>query len=202
MSNMSESDAIEAMKKFKVERKKYTDCVRHDRIKLAQLAVNVYFDAATCTGDNNDRLRLMAVVEKYRLLAGQTFVSKEIAWMRIAEEANCRRIKFTTEISNLHNLYVSGDNFRVQVNFSEKNKWKVKLAAVRENDDGVDLPIDDWVKLAEGKAASKRLKGEKITPFRAQWVANLIKPVIKDSPGKQFIFVKPLIIRNTHTIVL
>ena len=75
----------------------------------------------------------MMVIEKYCLLAGQTFVSKEIVWMRIAEEANHRQIKFTTEISNLFNLYVSGDNFRVQVNFSKKNKWKVKLAAVREN---------------------------------------------------------------------
>ena len=71
--------------------------------------------------------------------------------MRIAEEANCRRIKFTTKISNLFNLYVSGDNLRVQVNFLEKNKWKVKLAAVRENDVGVDLPIDDWVQSAKGK---------------------------------------------------
>jgi hypothetical protein len=66
---------------------------------------------------------------------------------------------------------------------------KVKLAAVRENDDGVDLQIDDRVKSAEGKTASKRLKGEKITPFRAQWVANLIKPVIKDSPNKHLFLV-------------
>ena len=51
----------------------------HDRIKLAQSAVNIYFNAAKCTGDNNDCLRQMTVVEKYCLLAGQTFVSKEIA---------------------------------------------------------------------------------------------------------------------------
>ena len=60
----------------------------------------------------------------------------------------------------------------------------MKLAGVRENDVGVDLPIDDWLKSAEGKTALKRLKGEKITPSQAQWVVNLIKPVIKDSPGK------------------
>ena len=56
VSNMSESDAMEAMNKCKVERKKITDRIRHDRIKLAQSAVNIYFYAATCTGDNNDRL--------------------------------------------------------------------------------------------------------------------------------------------------
>ena len=61
----------------------------HDRIKLAQSTVNIYFNAASCTGDNNDHLRPMMVIEKYGLLVGQTFVSKEIGWMRIAENANC-----------------------------------------------------------------------------------------------------------------
>ena len=32
------------------------------------------------------------------------------------------------------------------------------------------------------------MKGEKITPFRSQWVANLIKSVIKDLPGKNRIY--------------
>ena len=95
-------------------------------------------------------------MEKFRLQEGHTFISKEIAWMRIAEEANRRRIKVITEISNLFNLYVSGDHFRVQVNFSEKNKWRVKLAAVRENDVGVDIPIDDWLKTVEGKRSLQR----------------------------------------------
>ncbi len=54
--------------------------------------------------------------------------------MRIAEEANSRRITYTTEVSNHHNLCVSGDRFRVEVSFSEKSKWKVTLAAVREGD--------------------------------------------------------------------
>ena len=80
---------------------------------------------------------------------------------------------------------MSGDHFCVQVKFSEKNKWRVKFAVVRENDVGVDIPIDDWLKTLEGKKGpAKKLKGEKITPFRSQWVANLIKSVIKDSPGK------------------
>ena len=116
-------------------------------MQLVQSTVNIYFNVALCTGDNNDRLHPITVIEKYHLLAGHTFVSKEIAWMRIAEEANHRQMKFITEISNLFNLYVSG----VQVNFSKKNTRKVKLAAVRENDIGVNLPIDDWLKSIEGK---------------------------------------------------
>ena len=71
----------------------------------------------------------MAIVEQH-LMLGQTFATKEIVWMRIAEEANRRRIPIKTEISNRFNLYVSGDNFCVQVNFCEQTKWKVKVAAV------------------------------------------------------------------------
>ena len=183
VSRMTESQAAIAMKKYKVDWKKFTDRARHDRIKLSQSTVNIFFDASSCSGGNSDRLRPMTVVEKYRLLAGHTLVSKEIAWMHIAEEANRRRINVKTEISNLFNLYVSGDNFRVQVNFLEKNKWKVKMAAVRENDAGINIPIEDWLKSAVGNDPFKKSKGEKITPYRSQWVAkNLIKTIIKDSP--------------------
>ena len=42
VSKMSEYDAEMEMKKYKVERKKFTDCARHDRIKLAQSTVNIF----------------------------------------------------------------------------------------------------------------------------------------------------------------
>ena len=45
-----------------------------------------------CSGDNTNGLRPMTVVENKRLMAGHTFTTKEIVWMRIAEEANRRRI--------------------------------------------------------------------------------------------------------------
>ncbi len=51
------------------------------------------------TGDNTDRIRPMELVEKCRLMAGQTFVSKEIVWMHIAEEANRHRINIKMELS-------------------------------------------------------------------------------------------------------
>ena len=92
----------------------------------------------------------MEIVEKRRLLAGQTFATKEIVWMQIAEEANRRRIRVKTELSNRFNLYVSGENFRVQVNFREKTKWKVNVAAVWEHDPGSNTPITNWLASAEG----------------------------------------------------
>ena len=179
-SKMSDYDAAIAMSDYKAARKKYTDRVRHERIKAAQSST-VELRPEECTGDNTNGLRPMTVVENKRLLAGQTFTSKEIVWMRIAEEANRRRISYTTEVSNHHNLVVSGDRFRVEVSFSEKSKWKVTLAAVREGDKGVDMPSDDWV----GKPSGKPRKGEKTTPFRSAWVAQSIAPMISENPGKK-----------------
>ena len=78
---------------------------------------------------------------------------------------------------------MSGDWFRVHVNFSEKYKWKVMVAAVHDGDEGCDNNIDDWLTTSDGKTMA-RMKGDKITPYRAVWVADLIKPVIFTTPGK------------------
>ena len=104
--------------------------------------------------------------------------------MRIAEEANRRRIRIKTELSNRFNLYVSGENFRVQVNFGEKTKWKVNVAAVWEHDPGSNTPITDWLATAEGSDEIQRFKGEKITPYCAVWVADLLESIIIETPGK------------------
>ena len=92
-------------------------------------------------------------------MAGHTLLSKEIVWMRITKEANRRRITIKTELSNHFNQYVSGENFRVQVNFCEKKCWRVKVAVVREHDPGSNTLITDWLTTAEGSDPNKRLKG-------------------------------------------
>ena len=153
VSRMSKANAAKALSKYKIDRKKYTDKVRSDRVKIAQ-SMDTSKAITHCTGDNTDRIRPMAVVETKRLLVGQTFLTKDIVWMRIAEEANRRRIKCKTESSNHFNLYVSGDRFRVHVNFSEKSKWKVMVAAVRDGDEGRDNNIDDWLTNADGKSVT------------------------------------------------
>ena len=72
----------------------------------------------------------------------------------------------------------------MQVNFCEKMCWRVKLAAVREHDPGSDTPITDWLSSAEGSDTNKRSKGDKITPYRAKWVADLLQSIVMDTPGK------------------
>ena len=104
--------------------------------------------------------------------------------MRIAEEANRCRIRIKTDLSNRFNLYVSGDNFCIQANFGEKTKWKVNVAAVREHDPCSNTPITDWLASAGGEEKLNRHKGEKITPYRAVWVADLLESIILETPGK------------------
>jgi hypothetical protein len=57
------------------------------------------------------------------------------------------------------------------------------VATVRDGDEGHDDNIDDWLTTSDGKSIA-RMKGDKITPYHADWVANLIKPVILVTPGK------------------
>ncbi len=57
------------------------------------------------------------------------------------------------------------------------------VAAVCDGVEGRDDNIDDWLTTSDGKSMA-RMKGDKITPYRAAWVANLIKPVILVAQGK------------------
>ena len=84
---------------------------------------------------------------------------------------------------------MSGENFRVEAHFNEKMKWKVKQAVVREHDPGLNVPIDNWLNMAEGEQTTKRLKGQKISPFRSKWVADILQSTIKNTPGKHCILV-------------
>ena len=42
----------------------------------------------------------------------------------------------------------------------------------------------DWLSSAEGSDTNKRAKGDKITPYRAKWVADLLQSIVMDTPGK------------------
>ncbi len=52
---MSKANAAKAISKYKIERKKYTDKVQSDRVKIAQSVDNLK-SITQCTGDNTDRI--------------------------------------------------------------------------------------------------------------------------------------------------
>ena len=86
MNGMTESEAVEAIRKWRVARKAFTDresCLRKQDGPLPAGVMNY-------SGDNTPIIRLMSVVEERRLRTGDNFENKDILLLRIAEEANLR----------------------------------------------------------------------------------------------------------------
>ena len=88
--NMSDDAAKNVLKAYSKARKAYTDKQRFARAKAVNTVSNLL---SGYSGHNIEHLRTMTDVESYRLEEGHHFATKEIFYLRIAEEANLRRIK-------------------------------------------------------------------------------------------------------------
>ncbi len=120
-------------------RKKYTDKRRYNNAK--EKGSSVTDVAHDFTGVCDDQLRPMSVVKDRRFQKDHTFPTKDILWIRIAEEANLRSMHVTTYRSNAFNLIVFADQFFVGSTFIPGIGWKVNIAAVRDGDDGLNLAM-------------------------------------------------------------
>ena len=124
--------------KYKKARKKYSDDERQKRLKKQKTFAGV-------SGDQSEQLRPMSDVEKYRLIEGQIFSTKDILQLRIGEEANLRGICIRVARSDNANLTVVGLNFYVHASVHENSGWHVRQAICRESDDHLKIPLKDIV---------------------------------------------------------
>ena len=122
---MSEEDYLLAKK----ERKAFFDAQRYKKMKDAKGTVSD--SVSHFTGDCSSQLRPSSTVMQRRLKEQHTFPTKEILWLRIAEEANLRCIYITTYRSDDCNLVVFADNFFVGATFIRTRGWLVNVAFTR-----------------------------------------------------------------------
>ena len=130
VSSMKAEDAASAMKAWRVDRKRWTD--RRARLRRSERIGNG--DLLVYTGDASPVLRLMSVVQKRRLMVGDSFETKDTLRMRIAEEANLANIEITTVRSDTTQLVVVGVDFYVKANNTERRGWVVSSAICRDSD--------------------------------------------------------------------
>jgi hypothetical protein len=115
-SGMSEAAAQMALKAWRVERKAHNDKVQRLRRKELRDSGNM---GSNHTGVLYPQLRNMTSVESDPLLVDHTFPSKDILFIRIAEEANLSGINVSVKRS---------DDFRVEVVGSKQSKFAVIAA--------------------------------------------------------------------------
>jgi hypothetical protein len=165
---MSAAEKVLAKKEYTKERKKYTDGLRMKRLKDQ----NKEYKPESFSGCLALVLRPMLNVQKCRLEVNHTFPDKEILAMRVAEEANLRRINILCARSDLRDFRCTGPRFAVVACHMEHLGWHVSVANVRECDDFGASVVD------------VDAEPEKLTsPFWTKCIVPLILPIIVDTPA-------------------
>jgi hypothetical protein len=184
VSKLGDSEAAVKLKHYKAARKKYTDKQRLARVASTKSV----FTSLICSGCQDDHLRPMGDVDKNRLSENQTFQSKDVLHLRIAEEANLRGITTRAVRSDSTNMTVVGITFYVNATFSEKLGWTVQSAVCREGDDILKIPPKDVYRTrmdSDGKVAHR-------TPVKSKYIVPFIKDMVARNPSLSTKYIKSL----------
>ena len=120
LSGMTQAEAKETMRQWRVEHKAYTDKKEQDQRKRASLASNESRDIEY-SGVLDERLQLMTDVEVSPMLIGCMFSTKEVRLVRIAEEANfcgCQIAIRRSDNFKVHAHGMRGLLFSIQATYS------------------------------------------------------------------------------------
>ncbi len=136
----SEEEAAQMIKDWRVARKRYTDGLakkRRDaqRNKTKDLPVTVVA-VEQYTGVVIDSIRPMSTVADSPMAVGHTYPSKEVALIRIAEEANYSGCQVAIARSDLLRVQAygrKGSSFEVRVVWSVKFGWRVSACNTRSS---------------------------------------------------------------------
>jgi hypothetical protein len=104
-NGMTPDEADATKKTYTIERQKFREKRRRERLRAAKGAL---FDKKDYTGDVTPTLCPMAQVINFHLKKGHSFPDKDLIVLRITEEANFRGISFPTDKSDELKLYCCG----------------------------------------------------------------------------------------------
>jgi hypothetical protein len=162
---------------YKKKRKAFTDQQRKNRANLACEGLKVSEDVnpSDYKGCNLDRIRTMDKVEAHPLMANHTFSSRDIVYLRVAEEANLRSIVIKINRSDNQQFVASGIDFYVRALFTDGVGWLVTTAVCRDGDDILKIPPSHCVtiplELQSGRSIGTPLKSKMLVPIILNAVA-------------------------------
>ena len=182
-TGMTEEEAGKIREADRKKRKKWTDAERKIRIKANPIGS----PPRANRGITTDTLRMMTEVEAHRLSDGHMFPTKEIFWIRIAEEAILRNISVRSLRSDHMQMKVIGKNFFVSGYFREGYGWTCTAAVCREGDDVNSIPNDDLRSYESLPAPPSK------TPLSHLWVVPIIRSAVEKNPGVDYEALRNLI---------
>ena len=130
-SGLSEVAAEIVLKRWRIERKAYNDKMQRIRRKELRAGGSM---GSNHTGHLSPQLRNMTTVEREKLMVNDTFPSKEILLIRIAEEANLTGVNISVKRSDDFRFEVVGSkqsHFSVVAACSSGKGWRVTACDTR-----------------------------------------------------------------------
>ena len=168
---MTPDEAVAAKKAYSIERQKFREDRRRERLRAAK---GELFDEKDYTGDVTPTLRPMVQVIDFHLKLGHTFPDRDLVVLRIAEEANYRGISFQTEKSDELKLYCRGpDGFVVYATNSDYGWTVTRCSVLERTDDAGGSPISIPHNLPRTISRS---------PYKVSMVVPLIAKTIAETP--------------------
>ena len=116
---------------YKKKRKAYNDQMHKMRVKLARKGLeqgSSNVNPSDYKGCNLDRIQTMEEVEAHPLMAGHSFSSRDIMYLRVTEEANLRSIVIKINRSDNQQFVATGIDFYIQAIFTDRVGWTVTTA--------------------------------------------------------------------------
>jgi len=164
---MSASEATDARSEYQTLRKSYRDGIRRERLRGNK---GSSFDELDYTGDLTPTLCPMTLVLSARLQLGQTFPESDLIKLRVAEEANHRRIYFSVYKSDDLRLICKGKgSFSVQASNSDM-EWSItKCEVLVEQGDQPVREITTSMSLPR-------------SPYKVSYILPLIAKTIAETP--------------------
>ena len=154
-------------------------------------------DVTKYTGILCDTVRMISVVEEFPMLVNHTYPSKEIAMLRIAEEANfcgCSYSLVRSDDKRVHAFGRGGSLFEVRIGFSIRYGWKVHECKTRMTADAAEITaapnetqrqelIEEGTADGDSDDDTTGTGKNDRSPFKTRWIVPLILKEVSDSPN-------------------
>ena len=144
----SEVEAEKLIKKWRKDRKKYTDHLALMKRKGKSTDdVQAYDTSEEFTGVVVEKIRLQTQVEETPMMVGHTYPTKEIVLLRIAEEANVSGCMISIVRSDSKRVTATGGRdghkFCIKVLYNNVHSWKVEVCNTYPEKMADDKFVDD-----------------------------------------------------------
>ena len=186
-----EDERKDVWEAYKKKRKAYNDQMPSKRAKTAREGLKASADVnpADYDGCNLDRLRTMVEVEAHPLMAGHSFSSRDIMYLRVAEEANLRAIVIKINRSNDQHFVATGIDFYVRATFTDRLGWTVHAAVCREGGDVLKIPPK--YRVAEAELSTRR---SITTPLKSRMLVPFLLNVVAANPGIPYQYLREVLL--------